>query len=40
VTDVQAFANATLDYNTTLGKIDQLTGEIRRVMTQKYKTQF
>lgn len=40
VTDVQAFANATLDYNTTMGKIDQLTGEIRRVMTQKYKTQF
>jgi hypothetical protein len=40
VTDVQAFANATIDYNTTLGKIDQLTGEIRRVMTQKYKTQF
>jgi len=40
VTDVQARASATMDYTTTLSTIDQLSGEIRRIMTEKYQTQF
>ncbi len=40
VTDAQAQGAAYADYTTALNKIDQLTVDIRRSMTDKYKTQF
>lgn len=40
VTSAQARGNAYADYRKVLSQIDELTGEIRRTMTDKYKMQF
>jgi len=40
VTAVQARGAAAMDFNSTLAAIDEITGEIRRAMTQKYQRQF
>ncbi len=40
VTDVQTMTTAYADYASVLSQIDQMSAEIRRAMTEKYKVQF
>ncbi len=40
VTDAQATGAVYTDFRTTLAKIDQMTADMRRAMTDKYKIQF